>query len=106
MRYAKGIRIVIPSEVEESRGAIQCNFAAPSTPLRSAQDDGTLFNPCQRFGEPRFAANGEISVNDAALGSFIDRRNGRADLISTGRCRGTNLLLDRPQPCHNAVITK
>ena len=33
------IDVVIPSEVEESRGKTQRNFAGPSTPGPSAQDD-------------------------------------------------------------------
>jgi hypothetical protein len=60
----------------------------------------------ERFVEPRFAASGGVSMNDAPLGSFVDRRYDRPDLISTGRRRGTHLLLNRPETCHNAVITK
>ena len=77
----------------------------PSIPPRFGQDDETLFCSRQRFVEPRFAANGGISVNDAVLCSFIDRRDNRADLIGRGRCRGMHLFLHRPQPRHNAAIT-
>ncbi len=65
-----------------------------------------LFGPCQRSVETRFAANGGVSMNDAALCSFVDRRDDCADLISTGRRRGTHLLLNRPQLCQNAAIAK
>ena len=47
----------------------------PSTPLRSAQDDGTLLGRGERFVEPRFATIRCVFVNDTALGSFIDRRD-------------------------------
>ncbi len=65
-----------------------------------------LFSHCQRFIEARFAANGGVSMNDAALCSFVDRRDDRADLISAGRRRGTHLLLNCPQLCQNAAIAK
>ena len=65
-----------------------------------------LFSPCQRFIEARFAANGGVSMNDAALCSFVDRRDDRSDLISAGCRRGTRLLLNCPQTCQNAAISK
>src|SRR4030095_10321021 len=43
----------------------------------------------QRFAEPCFAANRSVSMNNAALCGFVDRRDDRADLVSTGRRRGT-----------------
>jgi hypothetical protein len=65
-----------------------------------------LLRGYQRFVEARFVASGSVPMNNAALRSFVDRRDDRADLISTGRCRETHLLLNRPQTSYNAVITK
>jgi hypothetical protein len=47
----------------------------PLTPFRSAQDDDKLFGPGQRDIESRLAAIRRISVDNPALGSFIDSRD-------------------------------
>jgi hypothetical protein len=78
----------------------------PSTALRSAQDDGTLFRRLERFVEPRLATIGCVFVNDTALCSFIDCRDQRANLIHVGRLLGARLLLHRAQTRHRAAITQ
>ena len=40
--------------------------------VRADQDDGTLLPRGERFVQPRFMTGGYVSVNDTALGSFID----------------------------------
>ena len=87
--------------------ALLCvNSRAPSTPLRSAQDDGVLFRSGQRFVEPRFATIGCVSMDDSAFGSFIDRGNGCSDLLRAGFFGRTQLALDGAQSRHHAAITQ
>ena len=70
------MELVVPSAVEESHAMTQSELSRdPSTPLRSAQDDGTLLGRGERFVEPRFATIRCVFVNDTALGSFIDCRD-------------------------------
>jgi hypothetical protein len=54
---------------------------------------GTLFSGGQCPGEPFFATVRSISMNDPALGSFIDCRDQQTNLISAVRLRGMHSLL-------------
>jgi hypothetical protein len=57
---------------------------------------GTLFSGGQCPGEPLFATASCISMNDPALGSFIDCRGEQTNLISAVRLRGMQSFLHRP----------
>ena len=78
---------------EMRRGDLQTH---PRRASHSEAATGTLFNGGQCPGEPLFATAGCISMNDPALGSFIDCRGQQTNLISAVRLRGMHSLLHCP----------
>jgi hypothetical protein len=86
VRYAKAFGVVRRSDLQTHQRRVSDSEAA----------SGTLFSGGQCPSEPFFATPGYISMNDPALGSFIDCRGEQTNLISAVRLRGMHSLLHCP----------
>jgi hypothetical protein len=66
VRYAKGIYF--------GRGSVKrsATFRKRQRRARQSDDSGLFRSPCERFVEPCFATICCVSMDDSALGSFID----------------------------------
>jgi hypothetical protein len=58
----------------------------------------------EQFVQTRFAAIGGIAMNDAALGSFIERRNQVANLFGVGLVGTTRAFLQTAEPSPDAAV--
>jgi hypothetical protein len=73
----------------------------PSLPLRMT---ARLLRRGERPIQPGLPTIGRVAMNDPILGRFVDRRNGRANLIGRSLRRRADLFLQAAQVRLNASI--